>query len=139
MILCLSFMYALIGFFIILIMQAFVYSDLQYVCFYFNPVVGTDLKKVRLCGLPRAWGAIYTMDLCFFTPYTTTCLMFLLLVTTVYSDLFSKSSSFFLSMIIITCSILSCHAPHRHHTTQCLLHFTPSGCFPDPPSLNRDR
>ena len=34
-----------------------------------------------------AWGVICTEGLCFFTPHATTCLLFLLLVTTVYSDL----------------------------------------------------
>ena len=128
-------MHALIGFFIILFMQAFVISDLC-VCFYFNHVVGTDLKEVGLCGLAQAWGAICTMGLCFLTPHATTCLLCLLLVTTVYSNLFS--SSFFLSTIVITCSTPSCRKPHRHHATSCLLHLTSLGCFPDPLSLSHN-
>ena len=91
-------MYAFIGLIIISHMQAFVFSNLQYVCFYYNHVIGTDLEEVRLCGLAHAWGAICTLGLYFFTPHATTCLLFLLLVTTVYSDLFS--SSFFLSFYI---------------------------------------
>ena len=42
---------------------------------------------MRLCGLAIAWAVICTEGLCFFTPHATTCILFFLLVTTVYSDL----------------------------------------------------
>ena len=58
---------------------------------------------MRLCGLAIAWGVICTEGLCFFTPYATTCLLFLLLVTTVYSDLLS--SSLFLSIVFTPLSL----------------------------------
>ena len=92
---------------------------------------------VRLCGLGQACGAICTMGLYFFTPHATTCLLFLQLVTTVYSDLLM--SSFFLSILIITYSILYCHIPHRHQATHYLLHQTSFGYVPDTLSLSRDR
>ena len=38
-----------------------------------------------------AWGVICTEGFCFFTSHATTCILFLLLVTTVYSDLLSSS------------------------------------------------
>ena len=91
---------------------------------------------MRLYVLAQAWGAICALGLCFFTPHVTTSLLFLLLVTTVYSDLFL--SSFFLSIIIITHSILSCHAAPLQLAMYCNLHLAFLRYFPDPPSLSGD-
>ena len=129
-------MHAFIDFIIISYMQAFVFSDLQYICFYYHHIIVTDLEEVRLCGLAQVWGAIYTWGLYFFTPHATTCLVFLLLVTTVYSDLFL--SSFFHSIIVITCSILSYHTAPLHHATYCSWRLAFLGYFPDQPSLSHD-
>lgn len=52
---------------------------------------GADYKEARLCGLVIAWGVIYMEGLCLFSPHATTCILFLLLVPIVSSELLLSS------------------------------------------------